>query len=145
MTNRMQQIMLTSGLALALSWSPQASAEELRIGFISPVTGIFAQIGKDMVDGFQLYLDEHGGKLGGADVKLIVEDSLGKPDTAVTKAKKLVLQDKVHMLIGGLLASTGYALAPVSTSEKILYISSISAADDLTQRQLDKYPYFIRT
>jgi branched-chain amino acid transport system substrate-binding protein len=145
MKNRMQQIMLTGGLALVLAWSSQASAEELRIGFISPVTGIFAQIGKDMVDGFQLYLDEHGGKLGGADVKLIVEDSLGKPDTAVTKAKKLVLQDKVHMLIGGLLASTGYALAPVSTSEKILYISSISAADDLTQRQLDKYPYFIRT
>ena len=39
------------------------------------------------------------------------------------------------MFIGGLLASTGYALAPVTTSEKILYISSISAADDLTQHQ----------
>ena len=49
------------------------------------------------------------------------------------------------MLIGGLLASTGYALAPVSTSEKIVYISSVAAADDLTQRQLSKYPYFIRT
>jgi len=145
MKNGHQQILLSGCLALGLAWSSQARAEELRIGFISPITGIFAQIGKDMVDGFQLYLDEHGGKLGGADVKFIVEDSIGKPDAAVTKAKKLVLQDNVQMLIGGLLASTGYALAPVSTSEKVLYISSISAADDLTQRQLDKYPYFIRT
>ncbi|MGA6939259.1 MAG: ABC transporter substrate-binding protein, partial [Pseudolabrys sp.] len=145
MKNRLQEMVLGTCLALGLAWSSQARAEDLRIGFIAPITGIFAQIGKDMVDGFQLYLDEHGGKLGGADVKFIVEDSTGKPDGAVTKAKKLVLQDKVQMLIGGLLASTGYALAPVSTSEKVLYISSISAADDLTQRELDKYPYFIRT
>ena len=78
MKNTRQEIMLGSCLALGLAWSSQASAEELRIGFISPVTGIFAQIGKDMVDGFQLYLDEHGGKLGGADVKFIVEDFHGK-------------------------------------------------------------------
>jgi branched-chain amino acid transport system substrate-binding protein len=133
------------GSALAFSVNAPANAEELRIGYIAPVTGIFAQIGKDMVDGFQMYLDEHGNKLGGMDVKFIVEDNQGKPDTAVTKAKKLVLQDKVQMFIGGLLASTGYALAPVSTAEKTLYISSISSADDLTQRQLSKYPYFIRT
>ena len=82
----------------------------MRIGYIAPVTGIFAQVGKDMVDGFQLYLDEHGNKLGGMDVKFIVEDDQGKPDAGVTKAKKLILQDKVHMFIGGLLASTGYAL-----------------------------------
>jgi branched-chain amino acid transport system substrate-binding protein len=138
-------MLLGGSLLLGLSMSAPAQAEELRIGFISPMTGIFAQIGKDMVNGFQMYLDEHNGKLGGADVKFIVEDSTGKPDTSVTKAKKLVLQDKVQMFVGGLLASTGYALAPVSTSEKTLYISSISAADDLTQRDLDKYPYFIRT
>jgi branched-chain amino acid transport system substrate-binding protein len=125
--------------------SAPASAEELRIGFLAPTTGIFAQIGKDMVNGFEMYLAEHGNKLGGADVKFIVEDEQGKSDTAVTKAKKLVLQDHVHMFIGGLLASTGYALAPVSNSEKTLYISSVPAADDLTQRQLDKYPYFFRT
>ncbi len=61
-----------------------------------------------------MYLDEHHGKLGGANVKFIVEDNQGKPDAAVTKAKKLMLQDNVNMFIGGLLASTGYALAPVS-------------------------------
>jgi branched-chain amino acid transport system substrate-binding protein len=136
---------LLGGLGLGLSMSAPASAEELRIGFIAPLTGIFAQVGKDMANGFQMYLDEHGGKLGGATVKFITEDNQGKPDAAVTKAKKLVLSDKVQMFVGGLLASTGYALAPVSNEEKTLYIASIPAADDLTQRQLDKYPYFFRT
>jgi branched-chain amino acid transport system substrate-binding protein len=133
------------GGALILAAGAPAGAEELRIGFIAAMTGPFAAVGKDMVDGFQLYLDQHGNKLGGADVKLIVEDDQAKPDVGVTKAKKLILQDHVHMFIGGILAPTGYALAPVSTAEKTVYISSIPAADDLTQRQVDKYPYFVRT
>jgi branched-chain amino acid transport system substrate-binding protein len=132
-------------LAVALAGAPRARAEELRIGFIAPMTGIFAQVGKDMVNGFQMYLDEHGGKLGGMEVKFIVEDDQAKPDLGVTKAKKLVLQDKVQMFIGGVLASTGYALAPVSSELKTIYIASIPAADDLTQRQADKYPLFFRT
>jgi branched-chain amino acid transport system substrate-binding protein len=123
----------------------QGKAEELRIGYLAPTTGIFAQVGKDMVDGFKMYLDEHKNVLGGAQVKFIVEDEQGKPDTAVTKAKKLILQDKVHMIAGGLLASTGYALAPVSTAEKVLYVNPVAAADDLTQRDLAKYPFHIRT
>ena len=137
--------MVLGALALAASPAAPAGAEELRIGFLAPTTGIFAAVGKDMVDGFQMYLDQVKNNLGGAQVKFIVEDEQGKPDVAVTKARKLILQDKVHMLVGGLLASTGYALAPVSTAEKTLYISPVAAADDLTQRQLDKYPYFIRT
>src|SRR5689334_7477287 len=145
MLGRRPTPILLGSLVLGLSASMPAKAEELRIGFLAPMTGIFAQIGKDMVNGFELYLAEHGNKLGGADVKFIVEDEQGKSDTAVTKAKKLVLQDKAQMFIGGLLASTGYALAPVSNSEKTLYISSVPAADDLTQRQLTKYPYFFRT
>jgi branched-chain amino acid transport system substrate-binding protein len=145
MTNRLQSILLGSALAFGVTASASANAEELRIGFIAPTTGIFAQVGKDMVDGFQLYLDQHGNKLGGMDVKFIVEDDQGKPDASVTKGKKLILQDKVNMMVGGLLASTGYALAPVSTAEKTIYLSSVSSADDLTQRQLGKYPYFLRT
>jgi branched-chain amino acid transport system substrate-binding protein len=132
-------------IAFALAPIASAGAEELRIGFVAPTTGIFAQVGKDMVDGFRMYLDEHHNKFGNTDVKFIVEDEQAKPDTAVTKAKKLILQDKVHMLVGGLLASSGYALAPVSTAEKVLYVVPVSAADDLTQRDLAKYPYLIRT
>jgi branched-chain amino acid transport system substrate-binding protein len=98
-----------------------------------------------MVDGFQLYLDEVKGDFAGAKVKLIVEDDQAKPDLGVTKAKKLILSDKVQMLVGGVLASTGYALAPVSTAEKTVYLVSVPASDDLTQRDASKYPYLFRT
>ena len=123
----------------------QAQEKELRIGFIAPMTGPFAQVGKDMLDGLNMYLEENKGEFAGTKVRVIVEDSQAKPDTAVTRAKKLTLQDKVHMLFGGVLATEGYALAPVSTADKTVYIASVPAADDLTQRDLKQYPYFIRT
>ena len=137
-----------TGLACALAvlgTATPAAAEELRIGFVAPLTGIFAQIGKDMENGFQLYLDQNKGELAGAKVTFIVEDEEGKPPVGVRKAEKLIRQDKVHMFIGGLLASTGYALAPVSSRLKTVYVLSVAAADDLTQRDLGKYPYIIRT
>ena len=138
-------MLIGASLAIAAGLAPAAAQEELRIGLIAPMTGPFAQVGADMTNGFKMYLDEVGSNFAGAKVNLIIEDSQGKPDTAVTKAKKLILEDHVQMIIGGVLAPEGYALAPVSTAEKTVYIASVPAADDLTQRQLGNYPYFIRT
>jgi len=132
-------------VAASVPLPSSAAAEELRIGFIAPMTGPFAQVGKDMVNGFEMYTNEVKGDLAGATVKFILEDDQAKPPTSVLKAEKLIRQDKVHMLIGGVLASTGYALAPVSTREKVVYLASVPAADDLTQRDASKYPYVVRT
>ena len=83
MTRGLSRSLLLGGLAAAALNIPlHAQADDLRIGFIAPMTGIFAQVGKDMVDGFQMYLDEHGGKLGGMEVKFIVEDNQAKGDLA---------------------------------------------------------------
>ena len=150
MTGRLLKIVfaLLTGTALVAGanlTSPARAAEELRIGFIAPMTGPFAQVGRDMLDGLNMYIEENKGEFAGAKVRVIVEDSQAKPDTAVTRAKKLTLQDKVHMLFGGVLATEGYALAPVSTADKTVYVASVPAADDLTQRDLKQYPYLIRT
>jgi len=136
-----------AALSLAAGLAAPAQAEDLRIGLIAPLTGSLAPVGKDMVNGFQMYLDQHSGKdaFGGATVTFSVEDNRGTGDAAVAKARKLVASDKVHVVVGGALASTGYALAPVSSAEKTVYIASIAAADDLTQRQAGQYPYLIRT
>src|SRR4029450_14017473 len=144
-SRNLRSILIGTAVTVCLGLAAPVGAEELRIGYLAPLTGGLAQTGIDMRDGFLLYLDQHGNKLGGMDVKLIIEDEQGKGDVAVTKAKKLVLQDKVHILIGGVLASTGYALAPVSTELKTMYIPSIPAADDLTQRRLTEFPYLVRT
>jgi branched-chain amino acid transport system substrate-binding protein len=142
---RLSALLIGIGLAFTAGLAPAAAQEELRIGFIAPTTGPFAQVGADMLNGFNMYLEKANGDFGGAKVKLIVEDSQAKPDLAVTKARKLILEDHVQLFVGGVLASEGYALAPVSTELKTVYVSSIAAADDLTQRQLSNYPLFIRT
>jgi branched-chain amino acid transport system substrate-binding protein len=137
---------LAAGLAVAISLGASPlSAEELRIGFLAPMTGPFAQVGKDMANGFTMYLDQVEYSFGGADVKYILEDEQAKPSIAVLKAEKLIRQDRIHLLVGGVTASTGYALAPVSTREKVAYVASITSGDDLTQRDSGKYPYFVRT
>ena len=144
---RVGPMLIAGCVAVATSLGPTsgATAEELRVGFIAPMTGPFAQVGKDMTNGFEMYMNEVKNDFSGATIKFILEDDQAKPPVGVLKAEKLVRQDKVHMFIGGVLAPTGYALAPVSTRDKTVYIASIPAADDLTQRELPKYPYFIRT
>jgi len=137
--------LLASCVAVGISLGSTVRADELRIGYLAPMTGIFAEVGKDMANGFQMYLDQVNGDFAGANVKFILEDEMAKPATAVLKAEKLIRDDKVQLLVGGLLASEGYALAPLSTREKVVYVSSIASADDLTQRQLKDFPYFIRT
>ncbi len=134
-------------LALATGFGPAAgaAADELRIGMLAPMTGLFAQVGRDMTNGFEMYLEEVNSDLAGARVKYILEDDQAKPPTGVLKAEKLIRQDKVHIFVGGVLASTGYALAPVSTRDKVVYIPSVPAADDLTQRESAKFPYLVRT
>ncbi|MFP6870471.1 MAG: ABC transporter substrate-binding protein, partial [Nitrospinota bacterium] len=136
-------IFVSAGFALAAAAGPAQAAKEIRIGFIAPMTGIFAQIGKDMQNGFKMYLAQINGMMGPVKVKVIFEDSTGKPSVNRQKAIKLIQRDKVHLFVGGLLASTGYALGAVADRFKTLYISPVPAGDDMTQRKPPKY--FIRS
>src|SRR3972149_6410538 len=129
-------VTVVGGLALAAmgTWGPAGAAERgpIKIGYTAPLTGPAAAVGKDMVNGFQMYVDEVGKRFGDRRVEVIVEDNQGKPDVALTKARKHVESDKVHIMAGLLFAHVGYALAPVVDEYKIPMIYPIVAADDLT-------------
>jgi branched-chain amino acid transport system substrate-binding protein len=129
------------GFAVTLGGPAAAPAQSgaIRIGLLTPLTGAFAAIGKDMLNGTELYLDEIGRQVAGRKIELIVEDTEGNTATALTKARKLVDQDKVHVLTGGLLASTGYALHPFADAQKIPATYPVMASDDLTQRKPAKW------
>lgn len=126
------------GPLLAPAPSP-AQSGPIKIGFLAPLTGPFAQIGKDMLNGHDLYLDEIGRQVGGRKIEVIVEDTEGSPATALNKSRKLVEQDKVHVLTGGLLANVGYALQPYIDGQKIPTTYPVIAADDITQRKPAKW------
>ena len=91
----------------------------IKIGLLAPLSGAFSATGKDMVVGAELYLDEIGRQAAGRKIELIVEDSEGTPATALTKARKLVEQDRVHVLTGVLLSNIGYALIPPIERDKL--------------------------
>ena len=133
---------LVLSLTLAAS-GPQAQQPPIKIGFTTDLTGTAAQAAKDMVNGLTLYLDEIGHQMAGRKIELIVEDSQSRPDAALTKLRKLVEHDRVHLVAGVLFGHLGYALAPKVEEYRIPALFTVTAADDLTQRL--KYRWVIRT
>jgi branched-chain amino acid transport system substrate-binding protein len=121
----------------------QAPEGPIRIGFIVPLSGPFAQNGRDILNGFLLLLDEVGYRAGGRQIQLIIEDDEAIPAVTLTKARKLVESDRVHLMAGTLLASSGYALAPYVDAQQIPMVYPVVSSDDLTQRRRSKW--IIRT
>lgn len=130
-------IMVNPSVLLAQGKGP------IKIGFISPLSGGMAANGKDMLTGIELYLEEIGYQAAGRKIELLVEDDEANPATSLTKTRKLVEKDGVHMMTGGLMASTAYALAPYIDSKELPTTYPIMSADDITQRKIPKW--IIRT
>jgi branched-chain amino acid transport system substrate-binding protein len=111
----------------------------IKIGFIAPLTGPFAQLGMDMVDGFKMFMDEINNTVAGRKIEVIVEDEAASPDIAISKVRKLISHDKVSMIAGVFQGSISYAIAPITVKEKIPFVNTASASDDLTQRKRSEY------
>jgi branched-chain amino acid transport system substrate-binding protein len=105
--------------AASTSAKPAASAaasgatagNPIKIGYITDLTGTTAQFGKDGVDGTNLYFQSVNNRVAGRPVEVIAADDEIKPDVGVTKARQLVENDKVNIIIGVLNTAICYALA----------------------------------
>jgi branched-chain amino acid transport system substrate-binding protein len=126
-------------LVMLLPVSMAAEKGPIKIGFIAPQTGNFAQFGLDMISGAKMFLETKNYTVAGRKVEVIWEDEGGGPDTAVTKTRKLIKNDKVHLVAGVFMTSSAYAVAAVCTELKIPFFVPISGGDDLTQRQSSPY------
>jgi len=119
------------------SWS-QAKGP-IKLGFLAPLSGGFAAQGKDMLAALQQYLEEVNYQVAGRKIELLVEDDEANPAVGLTKTRKLVEKDGVHLMTGGMMASTAYALAPYIDSKEIPMTYPIMSADDITQRKIPKW------
>jgi branched-chain amino acid transport system substrate-binding protein len=117
--------LLSSVAALALmsaAGQGQAFAQEkLKIGVVTTLSGPAAVLGQQLRNGLQLAIKDNGGKLGGREVELFVQDDELKPDVAVSKAKALIDRDKVDFVVGPIFSNILVAIMkPVTESGAFL-------------------------
>src|SRR5712692_8293634 len=89
----------------------RAQQDTLKFGHLTPRTGFLGQLGDYGFKAASMAVDEvnAAGGLLGRKVELIAEDSVN-PQTAVTKAQKLVERDKVLTLIGEINSASALAI-----------------------------------
>jgi len=134
---RLAAVMVVAIVELSLVASAGA-AEAIRVGYLGPLTGIFAQAGKDMLDGLKLGLEQAGYQAAGRKIELYEEDTEGNPATAIAKYRKLVGHDRIHVLTGVLLANIGNSLVPLIERDQLPTLF-LTTPDDLTKRKIARW------
>ena len=115
----------------SLNDDQDAAGGPIRIGLMWPQSGVLKTVGDDFARGWQLYLDTHGGKLGGHEIKTTLVDEAEGKQSARTGIKKLVEQDHVQVVVGTISSDAVEAVQPVITEKKIPYIATGGRPDDL--------------
>lgn len=112
-----------------------ASAEEIVIGGVFPLTGDIPGIGTAMENGAKLAVEDinaAGGVLGKT-LKLISEDDQNQASVAPNAISKLIDQDKVAGVVGTYASSCSIPMATIAKEKKIPMISIGSTNEKVTQ------------
>jgi branched-chain amino acid transport system substrate-binding protein len=111
------------------------AADEVKIGFDNPITGVYAALGKNELIGAQLALEQINAKGGilGRKAELLVEDSTsGDAGTAVQKARKLIDRDQVNFLVGNINSALAAAMANVAYEKGVFHVVPGGHTDPVT-------------
>src|SRR4051794_27561 len=102
-----------AGLALNTA-SAQVSGDVVKIGFITDISGTYADIdGPGGVEAIRMAIQEMGGNINGKKIEVVYADHLNKADVAASKAREWFDQQGVDVLIGGTNSATSLAMAKV--------------------------------
>src|SRR6478735_6989722 len=109
--------------AFAVTATAVSAQEKVKIGLITTLSGPPAALGVQQRNGLQLALKTLGGKLGGKEVELLIQDDELKPDVAVTKVKAFVERDKVDFVVGPIFSNILQAIMKPATEGGSFLIS----------------------
>jgi branched-chain amino acid transport system substrate-binding protein len=120
-------------LAFGLSHNAVAQAT-IKIGLVQPLTGAFAAAGTDVVDGARIAADEinaAGGVLG-MKLELVIEDTRSNPTEAASVTEKLIVRDKVPVLMGASASTATLAVMPKLMEYKVPMLVETSSSSKIT-------------
>jgi branched-chain amino acid transport system substrate-binding protein len=125
----------TMALAIGgLAGAAQAKLE--KVGLLVPYSGVYAALGKEIDEGFMLALEEAGLA---KDLAVSREDDEAKPPVGLTKARKLVLEDQVDVIVGIVSSGVLAAIRDFVDSSKVPLIVANAGNDEATGENCSKY------
>jgi branched-chain amino acid transport system substrate-binding protein len=131
------------GIALAVGTlaASAASAQDVKVGVVLPLTGGLAPVGKQVQAGIKAYMDKNGASVAGKKIDLIVKDDGSVPDNSKRLAQELIVNDKVAV-IGSALTPSAMAIGPLSTQAKTANVVMVSGTSGVIN---PNNPYMVRT
>lgn len=120
------------------------SSEPMRIGVLLTLSGPASPNGDANLRGIQLAFKEAGNTIAGRPFELFIEDSAGQPDQALSKARQLLEQRRVHLLMGITLSSEAAALRDYLHQNQMPTIVTNAALQALTRDPNLRSPYIFR-
>ena len=142
---KLKKFSAACGLAVAaLAGAPaaqaQISGDVIRIGFITDLSGLYADIdGPAGAEAVRMAVADLGGSVAGKKVEVLVADHQNKADVAAAKAREWFDTQGLDMLIGGTNSGTNLAMAKVALEKKRPFISIGAATSALTNDQCTPY------
>jgi branched-chain amino acid transport system substrate-binding protein len=120
-----------------------ATAQTVKIGFITSYSGLNGNLGPYMERAVRLYMKMHEKELPpGVKIELITRDDTGpNPDKARQLAQELVVRDKVNLLAGVIFTPNAMSIAPIATEAKVPFVIMNAGTAVITTRS----PYIART
>lgn len=111
-----------------------AAGSVVKIGFIGPLTGDYANYGTLCRQAVEMAIDEINAKGGvnGVQIKLFAEDSEGDSQKALAAMEKLSSSDKVCAIIGPVLTGETFSVAERAQAEGIVVITPSASHKDIT-------------
>src|SRR5436190_10882530 len=133
----MKQFASTTTLAaivLAAAVTTAPAQETIKVGVIQPLTGAFAASGTYVTNGAKIAADEINAKGGvlGQKIELVIEDNKSNPTEAASVAEKLMVRDKVPVLMGAWGSSLTLAVMPKLMEYKVPMLVETSSSGKIT-------------
>ena len=125
-------------LALLLTFNSCSSQEDIKIGFITTLTGTYSDIGVAGRNAAQLKVEKinQTGGINGREVELIIKNDKGKPENSLVAVQDLAEQG-VEIIVGPVLSNNVLEILDYINQNQILTIGATITSNKLTG--LDDY------
>jgi len=139
-TKKIVGAMTTAALLYAPYVPAQMSGDSVKIGFITDLSGLYADIdGTGGVEAIKMAIADFGGKVNGKKIELLTADHQNKPDIAASKAREWIDQDGVDLVIAGTNSAAALAVNKVAADKKKPIIVVSAGTSRVTNEECTPY------